>query len=294
VKYLGGGRVQLSYIEVVSALDAAGWPKNEWAMAAAVIAAESDRCCNIYNTYKSGHYGLMQMSASAHPDWFKSLPSANAWVDPVTNCKGGLTLWRQNKYQPWEAYTNGRYSGNILQAQAAATAYEQKKKAAGNPSGMDFAPKIFRPAVIAAIGNVQMNAAVQSVTDAIAGAGKTTGDAVSAAGAAAANAAQNQAGAITGGIQLLMGAAKWMSNPESWLRVAQVVAGGALLIGGMAIVARAPVNKAVAGVAQTAAAVAPVGRAVKKAGAAVGRTGAAVGRAAKKTRTAEDEWDDQS
>ncbi|MBW5252044.1 hypothetical protein JGS39_24095 [Streptomyces sp. P01-B04] len=271
VKVLGGVRLQLTYEEVVASLAVAGWPENEWMTATAVIAAESDRVCNIYNTYKSGHYGLMQMSASAHPAWFKALPNKNAWTEPSINCKGGLTLWRQSKYQPWEAYTNGRYAGFILQAQAAVSSYKSKRKKYGSATAT--AEKIFRPKIIEGLVSLQMGAGLQSVADAIAGDAKLTADTVQAAGDGTASAVNDVAdavnagsGGLLGAAQLALGAGKWLGDAGNWLRIVQVIAGGALLIGGIAIVAK----PATAAAGKVATAVTPVGRAVKSAGGAIG------------------------
>lgn len=248
IKYLGGKAVRLSYTELIAALGLAGWPESTWAKAGAVFAAESDRVVNIYNTYKSGHFGIAQISASDHQGYFKGLANAAAWVEPVGNLKYALSLYDASGWKPWEAATNGRYSGFLLQSTAAADAVKGRIKkdqlAPGAPASMGPHGKVAvlqsyfkaKDGVTELIAAVQLGQAQQDVGDLIASGAEATGRATVDSGAAVA--AAMQANSIFGAVEMLAGAGRWIANPGSWFRVAQVLAGGALLIAGISIVAK--------------------------------------------------------
>lgn len=85
IKYEGGKPIRLTYEEIVATLALAGWPEREWDTATAVAHYESVRgAVNVYNTYKEGHWGLFQISKSAHPALFESKA---AWMNPVADRK---------------------------------------------------------------------------------------------------------------------------------------------------------------------------------------------------------------
>jgi hypothetical protein len=75
---------------------AAGGPPEQAEIAGAVGMAESGGDPNVVNSIGAG--GLMQI----HP------PEPN-YLDPQTNMRIAVRKWRESGWQPWEAYTNGRY-----------------------------------------------------------------------------------------------------------------------------------------------------------------------------------------
>lgn len=247
IKVAGEYKVKLTYKEVVAALAIAGWPEREWATAAAVIAAESDRVTNIYNTYLEGHYGLMQIGKKQHPDFFKN--SAAPWWSPADNAKYGLKLRRSQGWGAWEAYTNGRYTGYLLQAKEAVHSVvlaRNANRARSQPlSDRKFYESLFSDKLKAGIAMLMTS----NVADAIAGGAEGTGDAIEASGEAVTAAAQQiQSNAIFGAITTVIGAAKWIANPDSWIRVGQVILGGGMLLAGVAIVARPATRQAASAV----------------------------------------------
>jgi len=247
VKYEGGKAVTLTWQETVASLALGGWPESLWVTAAAVVDAESSRAINIYNTYLEGHWGLMQIGKKQHPAFFAK---KGAWLSPWDNCAEGYRIYKSQGWGAWEAKTNGRYSGGLVQATAAVNAVKIKRNKSSK-SGPEFYKSLFRPELLeglifmGAVGGGQ-----EGLADSIAGAGEITGGVIADSGEAVAAAAASQAGAITGGIQLLVGAARWIADPGSWIRVVQVLAGGALLVGGIAIVAKPLTGVTPAGLAK--------------------------------------------
>lgn len=254
VKYAGEYKVKLSYEEVVAAVALAGWPEREWAKATAVIAAESDRVTNIFNTYLEGHWGLMQIGKKQHPAFFKKAQ----WWSPADNAKYGYQLRRSQGWGAWEAYTNGRYSGYMLQASAAAKSVVLKRNANKISQHPLSNEKFYESLFSEKLKNGLTMLMVSNVANSVEGGTEAIGDTIEASGEAVLAAAQQiQSNSIFGGITTLIGAAKWISNPDNWLRVGQVILGGGMVLAGVAIVARPGVQKA-------AAAAAPVTKTIKK------------------------------
>lgn len=254
VKIAGQYKVQLSYVEVVAAVALAGWPESEWATATAVIAAESDRVTNIYNTYLEGHWGLMQIGKKQHPDFFKKAQ----WWSPADNAKEGYRIRKSEGWKAWEAYTNGRYSGYRLQAASAVQSVRLKRNAnkiSQHPlSDEKFYESLFSEKLKAGLTMLM----VSKVADSVEGGTEAVGDTIGASGEGILAAAQQiQSNSIFGGITTLIGAAKWISDPGNWMRVGQVILGGGMVLAGVAIVARPGVQKA-------ASAAAPVTKTIKR------------------------------
>lgn len=253
IKYAGGFKVRLTYEEVVASLALAGWPPSEWAKATAVIAAESDRITNIYNTYQDGHWGLMQISKRYHKDFFKKAQ----WWSPADNAKEGLKIRKAEGWGAWEAYTNGRYAAYRLQAEAAVKSVKAKRNAKSYMTDEQFYPTLFSSELKSGLTKLMAS----NVGDAIEGGVEGTGDGVEASGEGILYAAQQlQSNAIFGAITTIIGAAKWIVNPDNWLRVGQVILGGGMVLAGVAIVAKPATQKAIS----TAA---PAVKVIKKVGA---------------------------
>lgn len=252
IKYLGTTKVQLTYEETVAALGLGGWPQNLWAKAAAVISAESNRTANIYNTYLQGHFGLMQIGQQQHPEFFKSMSNPGDWMDPRANCQEGYSIYKAQGWGAWQSATNGAYAPYLIQATAAASSVKSriaKDQLAPNaiqsmgPHGKQAILQSYLAqkgdGIIARLQAVELGQGAQSVVSSLAAGTEKGFDVAGSAGTAAAQvAASMQSNAIFGAVEMLVGAGAWIADPANWIRVAQVFAGGALLVAGISIVAK--------------------------------------------------------
>lgn len=276
IKYWGGTPLTLTYEEVVASVALGGWPESLWAKATAVISAESGRQTNVYNTYLDGHYGLMQIGKAQHPELFSS-GDPNAWVNPVNNCKSGYGIYQSQGWGAWEGETNGRYTSSMLQATAAVNSVKSHiAKGQLAPKALPSAGPHDRQAVLESylhqkgdaiiemLGIIALGNGANSLGNSIADAGSKTGDVTVAAGAAAAaSAADIQSNSLLGAVEMMIGAGRWMADPHNWVRVAQVVAGGMLLVAGISIVAR-PIAGPIAGALPSGKVMKMVGKVAKK------------------------------
>jgi hypothetical protein len=245
-----------------------------WAKAAAVIDAESSRMCNIYNTYKEGHYGLMQLSKSAHPEFFKA---QLWWIVPYMNTGYGYTVYKNEGWGAWQAASEGRFAGGLLQA-TAAVASVKSKRSKSKLSSTDFYASVlgnkdqWLNLVKAGVLPTLIEGAGAGIATGIGAAGSAIGDGIDASGAAVIDTVgQMQSSSIMGAVQLMIGAGKWLADPANWLRVGQVVVGGGLLLAGVSIMAK-PVTSAATSAATS---VIPATRAIKKVAGAATRVGKA-------------------
>lgn len=280
IKYVGDTKIQLSYTETVAAVAIGGWPPALWAKATAVISSESDRVANVYNTYLQGHYGLMQIGKEQHPEMFPTSGDPNNWMDPRVNTKFGYSIYQSQGWGAWESATNGRYAANMLQATAAVKAVQNsiakftlapKALPTPGPHGQEEILQSYLAqkgdAIIYRLAIIELGSGAKSLVNNIGAAAEKTGSLTVAGGAAAAQAtaAVTQGNALLGAVQMMVGAGMWVANPSNWLRVAQVLAGGALLIAGISIAAK-PLTGQVAGLAGAL----PMGKIAKTAGKALG------------------------
>lgn len=116
----------LTWEETIAAVALGGWPKTHWGKAAAVCAAESSRNPFIYNTLKRGHFGLFQISRSAHPEFFTPDGEGMQWVSPATNAAEGYKVFQSEGWGAWQAETQGAYLAFYPQAMTAAANFERK------------------------------------------------------------------------------------------------------------------------------------------------------------------------
>lgn len=116
VKFYKNNRKQLSWPQVLSALRAGGWPADLLDEAAAVVAAESDRHPYIYNTYKSGHFGLFQISRSAWKEFFAL--GSDAWTNPTANAAKGYSIYKKQGWGAWEGHGNAKYQAALKEMQS--------------------------------------------------------------------------------------------------------------------------------------------------------------------------------
>ncbi|MFV6033164.1 transglycosylase SLT domain-containing protein [Streptomyces sp. NPDC056264] len=276
VKYEGGEPIRLTWEEIIASLALGGWPEKEWITGAAVIDAESGRAINIYNTYLQGHYGLMQIGKQQHPEFFKD---ADAWMTPWENTKMGYNIFAVKKqgWNAWEAYSNKRYVAGLVQATAAYNSVVAKRKKSGK-SGVDFYQTVFRKDMMDALIILGSGISGKDLADSIAGGAEGAAGAIDEAGTAIVDTmAEMQSTGIFSIANAVIGAGRWLADSSNWLRIVQVAAGGALLIGGIGIVAKPLVG------------VTPAGMAAKAGRSAVGavKQRRAAGRAAREQAAAE-------
>lgn len=252
IKY-AGTPVQLTYEEIVASVALGGWPASLWPKAVAVIAAESNRYTNIYNTYLQGHYGLMQIGKQQHPGDFTT---KSAWVIPYVNCNYGYQIYKSQGWGAWESATNGRYTGYLLQAKAAVSAVASKRKTRFSMTDTAFYqslyvdPQRWKADLSTAAAQALADSAAGKIATGAGAAGSAIGGTEQAAGAGITDAiASIQSNSVFGVFQLLLGGAKWLSDSSNWLRIVQVIAGGGLLLAGLSIVSR-PVTSPVLSVAK--------------------------------------------
>jgi lysozyme-like protein len=265
IKYLGDTKVQLTYEETAAAVAIGGWPQALWPKAVAVAAAESDRIANVYNTYLDGHYGLFQIGKQQHPDYFSAMSNPSDWIDPRTNAGEAYKIYQSQGWGAWQSATNGRYAGYLLQATAgvkivtshlkSGTLAPKAPPAYGPFSDADVLASFLAQkgdGIIARLQAIEIGQWTTGTAKAIAGGAGAGFDTAAAAGESAAQvAASMQSNALFGFVQMMVGAGAWVANPQNWIRVAQVFAGGALLIAGISIAAK-PLTGAVAPVGKIA------------------------------------------
>ncbi|MFJ2307657.1 hypothetical protein [Streptomyces sp. NPDC087787] len=126
VKWYANNKFQLPWNELVVYIALAGWPEKLWAEAAATSAAESSRQPFIYNTYKRGHFGLFQISRSAHADFFAPHGDGLKWVDGQLNASEGYRIYQAQGWGAWQAHTTGAYLAFLPQAKAAVAQVKRK------------------------------------------------------------------------------------------------------------------------------------------------------------------------
>ena len=253
------GPVTLSYDQVVAALALAGWPQKLWATAAAVISAESSRDCTIYNDYLQGHYGLMQIGRQQHPDYFASLSNKYGWTDPVSNCTYGYKLYKEQGWGAWEGHSTGRYTGYLLQATVAVgNVLTQIKRdqlvptggvsqSTMGPHGKQAVLQSYLTPITQKITAIQL---LKPTVEGIATVADDSAGVITAAGQASADVLK-----VT---NLKLGSVlDWITDPGAWMRIAQILVGGAVVIVAVAKIA-APAATA------TASAVSPAAKIARK------------------------------
>lgn len=107
VRYYKDNRKKLASAYVHEAVHKGGWPEKLRPTAVAVALAESGGHTHIYNTYKRGHFGLFQISRSAHPDFFAV--GSERWTDPAENARKAYAIYQSQGWKAWESYTSDRH-----------------------------------------------------------------------------------------------------------------------------------------------------------------------------------------
>lgn len=262
----------LPWSELMAAIALAGWPKDTWGKAGAVVAAESSRNPFKYNTYKLGHFGLFQVSRSAWPEFFQeSKDGGMDWVDPVQNAKKGYEIYKKQGWGAWEGKTDGGYLAYYPAAMAAAADLQKKTGLHGGDEKGYWNSLISNKTNVAILKAINVSAAdlaaaaQKGLGEAIAGGAYAAADGTVSAGADAASAINDTFG--------------WMpdlwttlTTPAIWMRFAYGAAGVALVAGGLFLIVRnrPAVQQAASGLKSVATTVVPGGAAVKAAAAKAG------------------------
>jgi hypothetical protein len=241
----------LSWREMLAAIYLGGWPRELWGMAAAVSAAESSRNPFIYNTLKKGHFGLFQISRSAHPAFFGGSGEDMTWVSPAANAKEGYSIYKSQGWGAWSAKTNGAYLAFYGQALTATADFAGDLGKQSDKKG--WAESQFRQgtkdrvvsAYIAGVPDKDINKGAigkQLLGGIIAGAGGAA-EGVQESGAAVAETVDSEFGWLPD---------LWASltTPALWMRLGYGALGVVLIAGGLFLVVRnqPAVTKAASGV----------------------------------------------
>jgi hypothetical protein len=254
-----GSSYQLTWAETIACVALGGWPESKWAEAAATAASESGRNPFIYNTYKKGHFGLFQISRSAHADFFAPGGEGMDWVAPWANSAEGYKVYQSQGWGAWEAHTNGTWLANYAQAKTAVAAY---KKKAGSGMDRSYHEKVFRMATRQAVvdrlnkGGAFNSTAADALTAGIEAGAEGTAGGVVDSGAAVASSVGDMAQVVTGAWTAL-------TTPAFWMRVAYGATGVVLVAGGLFLIVRS--RPAVQKTASAVASVVPAGAALKAA-----------------------------
>jgi hypothetical protein len=230
----------LTWDEVMAALYLGGWPKTTWGTAGAVVAAESSRNPFIYNTLKRGHFGLFQISRSAHAEFFSPGGEGMQWVSPVASATKGYEVYKSEGWGAWEAKSKGPYLAFYPEASVAAANFERKMGLHGGDEKA-WAESVFRKgttdrilgAYIAGVPEKDINKGAigkQLLSGILAGAEGTAKGTVDAGGDVAA-AVDDQWGWLPD---------VWtaLTTPALWMRFAYGLLGIGLVGGGLALVVR--------------------------------------------------------
>lgn len=252
IKFYGPhGGYQLSWEEMVAAVARGGWPESLWPEAVATAAAESDRKLFIYNTYKSGHFGVFQISREAHGEFFAPGGNGINWIGPWANAAEAYRIYQSQGWKAWQGHGNAAYLAALPAARAAVLTYKGK---VGTATGEAAWLKVSRHKTDRAIietltadpqGATDFAGAVgDSIGRGIAGGANATAEGVTEAGGAVASTVAGMASVVTGLWEAL-------TTPAFWMRVAYGTTGVVLIAGGLFLVVRnTAVDRAVTAVAK--------------------------------------------
>jgi hypothetical protein len=225
-----------------------------------VVGAESGRNPFIYNTYKKGHFGLFQISRSAHPQFFAPGGDGMKWIVPELNAREGYRIYQAQGWRAWEAHSKGLHLAYLAQATAASSALRQKlQRHAGDKK--EFLTSLMRQEtawkLLGAAGVSEADiagVANQGLADAIAGGAHAAADATVGIGSSVADTMGDMAQVVTGAWTAL-------TTPAFWMRVGYGALGVVLIAGGLLLIVRD--RPAVQKTAKKIASVVPGGAAAK-------------------------------
>lgn len=124
-------------VEVVEALDKAGWPESEWVTGVAVARRESSFVPTLIGAVnpESWDFGLWQISYKWNSHLMQGPKKIGEWDDPVDNAKMAKYLWDESRrrgedgWRPWHTYTSGNYKVYLELAKEAVARYKASKDA---------------------------------------------------------------------------------------------------------------------------------------------------------------------
>lgn len=203
VKYLADNKRRLTVREVYEVTKKT-WPKGKQELAAAVALAESNGSPFIYNTYKQGHFGLFQISRSAHPDFFAG--GSDAWADPIKNSQQAYEIYKRQGWGAWEGFTNKRW--------------EKYKNDVAGAALDDLRGRPLGPGLLGDIQEDGISAVLGGAYDAISDAAETVAEKTNV------------------GLDVLTDAYEALTKPAFWMRVGYGALGLALIAGGLFLVVR--------------------------------------------------------
>jgi hypothetical protein len=225
IKYWKGDKRKLSAAEVLEVVKRAGWPEKLRLVAVMVALAESvGGAPFVYNTYKRGHFGLFQISRSAHPQFFAG--DSEQWADPVANAKEALRIYNSQGWKAWQAYTDGKHKKHANEAARALLDDGSVWRGGGLLGDLLSDPAGTVGGITGAVEETVEGVADSLVPD------------------------------------LLSDVWESVTNPAFWMRVAYGLTGIVLIAGGLFLIVRnSPAGAAASGAVKSVAKVTPVGRA---------------------------------
>lgn len=227
--------------QVAAAALLGGFPPSEVPTAVAVAKGESS-----YNTTSRNSCcsGLWQIHRTAHADKIRAAGGESALTDPVVNASIAYQIWREAggwctrgrppNCNPWQAYgmSNAGMSWQAKMAEGARAYAEVQQRQARGESLQSMVGSAAAAADPAGLPNLP-----------------GPGDLLDAAGAIA--------GAAKAMIEFGNRVGAWITDPYNWVRVAEVIGGGLLVVVGLRIAFGAQIQQVTRGVVGT---VAPVGK----------------------------------
>jgi hypothetical protein len=252
----GVPHIKLSVSGIVAELDWAGWPADMMSTGVAIALAESSGEVTAINK-SSGAAGLFQILPDAHPDMIKNADDFR-WVSGRQNAVWALQIQRAAKgWTPWSAYTNKSYLPFLGPAQLAVSAWQASQRyatQAGHAAAIEHTIDADALALDKAVllGHIFGADGLGKVIEAGAGGvADLMGQGATAVAEAAADIpGVKQANALGSIATLAVGAGKWLTDTDNILRVAGVIVGAALIIGGLNVLARPLVSNAMSAVSK--------------------------------------------
>lgn len=235
----------LSPMQTMAAAYLGGFRGNDLIVMTAIAAAESSYRTDVYNGQCC--YGLWQINCKPNAHGAKDICKNENWKNPVKNAAFAKQLKGSQGLGAWEVYTNGAYKQFLGQAQKAKTDLSNNCKsrqigARTNPLGFvlgsvkteqDCARDIIREAGFDPEGAGGYFGTTPGAIGEAVGGVPDVGSAILAA--------------IKAPVEFANRIGSWMSEPGNWLRVIGVIAGGALVVAGVGILAKPMINATPAG-----------------------------------------------
>lgn len=261
----------LSDAQIAAAARAAGFSGESVAIAVAVALAESSGNPRARNAVPPDNsYGLWQINmlgsmGPARRQQF-GLSSNEQLYDPTTNARAAYAISSQGRnWKPWSTYTGQTYRMYMNRGQAAAGNPAGSVPGAGQVStgtGGSIIQTNWSPG---SSGAVQVELDGRDFLEGLLGSGgmgwmlpdEDGGGGVLGVGSSIIRLLMQWTTA-------LIKSAAWLGDSDNWVRIAQVIAGGGLVIAGVGLIARPAVNS---GAAKVITNVLPIGKAGKAASA---------------------------